>query len=44
MVENIRTGKADALRHVAGKETQYSTYSMYRNRQVDNRFTRKMFC
>jgi hypothetical protein len=44
MVEYIRTSKADALRYRAGKETQYLPHNMYRNRQVDNRLTRNMFC
>ena len=44
MAEYIRTGKADALRYQAGKETQYPLHTMYRNRQVDNRLTRNMFC
>ena len=44
MAEYIRTGKADALRYQAGKEMQYQPHTMYRNRQVDNRLTRNMFC
>ena len=44
MAEYIRTGKADALRYQARKETQYLPHTMYRNRQVDNRLTSNMFC
>jgi hypothetical protein len=40
----IRTGKAAVLRYQAGKETQYQPHTMYRNRQVDYRLTRNMFC